>query len=144
MTARCCRLQSLFARGFTLLELLVVLVILGLLASYVAPRYFGQIGKSETQVARAQIDAFAKALDQYRIDIGSYPSTEDGLTALFRKPTTAGPRWMGPYLQKEPPVDPWGRSYVYRAAPGQNDYELLTLGKDGQAGGDNENADIRR
>lgn len=129
--------------GFTLLELLVVLVILGLLASYVAPRYFGQIGKSELQVAKSQMDAFAKALDQYRIDVGNYPSTEEGLAALNRKPAGAT-RWVGPYLQKDPPLDPWGRPYVYRASSGQADFELLTLGKDGQPGGENENADIRR
>ena len=129
-------------RAFTLLELLVVLVILGLLASYVAPRYLSQVGRSEVQVAKAQMDAFSKALDQYRLDVGQYPSSEQGLSALYRKPDGLT-RWQGPYLKKEPPDDPWGRSYVYRAGVGNADFELSTLGKDGRPGGENENADIK-
>lgn len=127
--------------GFTLLELLVVLVILGLLASYVAPRYFGQIVRSEVQVTRAQMDAFAKALDQFRLDTGQYPTTEQGLVALV-KATAATPRWNGPYLQKEPPPDPWGSAYVYRRLP-SGEYELLSYGKDRRSGGTGDDADIR-
>src|SRR4029079_5364147 len=94
------------AAGFTLLELLVVLVILGLLAGYVAPKYFSQIGKSETKVAKAQIEAFDKALGTYRIDVGHYPTSEQGLAALVTNPADE-PKWAGPYLSKQVPLDPW-------------------------------------
>jgi general secretion pathway protein G len=128
-------------RGFTLLELLVVMVILGLLAAYVGPRYFSQIGKSERKVAQAQLDAFAKALDQYRLDTGHYPKSEQGLNALAAKPADE-PKWDGPYLQKAVPLDPWGRPYLYRV-PGQKaEYDLLSLGRDGQPGGSGEDADV--
>lgn len=128
-------------QGFTLLELLVVLVVLGLLAGIVAPKYFNQLGKSEAKVARAQIEGLVKALDIYRLEVGRYPSTEQGLTALTNAPSDE-PRWAGPYLQKGVPQDPWGRAYVYRS-PGENgDFDLLTLGKDGQPGGDGENAEV--
>ena len=122
--------------GFTLLELLVVIVIIGLLAGYVAPRYFSQVGKSEVQITRAQIDAIEKALDHYRLDTRRYPTTEQGLEALMSKPANE-PNWNGPYLRKAVPSDPWGRPYVYRI-PGQNggDFDLLSTGKDGQPGGD--------
>jgi general secretion pathway protein G len=119
-------------RGFTLLELLVVIVIIGLLAGYVAPRYFSQVDKSEAQVARAQIEALEKALDQYRLDTRRYPTTEQGLQALITRPGDE-PGWSGPYLKKAVPNDPWGRPYVYRA-PGQNgEFELFTRGPDGKA-----------
>jgi len=127
--------------GFTLLELLVVMVIIGLLASYVAPRYFSQIGKSEAGVARAQLDAFDKALSQYRLDIGRYPSTEQGLTALVKRPSDEG-RWTGPYLAKDIPLDPWGRPYVYRHPGEHGEYDLFSLGRDGQPGGSGDAADI--
>lgn len=118
------------AAGFTLLELLVVLVIIGLLAGFVAPHFFGQIGKSEQKVVVAQIDAFEKALDQYRLDVGRYPSTEEGLDALVTRPGTDS-RWSGPYLRKSVPLDPWGRAYVYRS-PGPNGaYELFSAGREG-------------
>lgn len=128
-------------RGFTLLELLVVMVIIGMLAGYVAPKVFGQIGKSQVKITHAQIDALQKALDQYRIDTGRYPPTSAGLNALVSQPA-GEPRWSGPYLSKSPPLDPWGRPYVYRA-PGQHgEYDLLSLGKDGRPGGSGEDADI--
>jgi len=127
--------------GFTLLELLVVMVIIGLLAGLVAPRYFDQIGKSTTKVAKAQIDSLGKALDQYRLDVGSYPSTEEGLNALTTSPQNQ-PRWSGPYLQKAVPLDPWDRPYQYRAPGEHGDYDLYTLGRDGQVGGTGENADV--
>lgn len=131
----------MFSKGFTLLELLVVLVILGLLAAYVGPRYFGQLGKAEVKTAQAQLDAFKKALDTYRLDVGRYPSTEQGLAALVTRPANEA-KWQGPYLDKTPPSDPWGRSYQYRS-PGQHgEYDLFSYGKDGVPGGDAENTDI--
>jgi general secretion pathway protein G len=128
--------------GFTLLELLVVVLIIGLLAGFVAPRYFGQVGKSEINVAKAQIDALEKALDQYRLDTGHYPSTELGLVSLVQRPQNE-PKWSGPYLRKDVPLDPWGRAYVYKM-PGDKggDFDIVTFGKDGQPGGTGENADI--
>jgi len=128
--------------GFTLLELLVVIAIIGLLAAYVGPRYFAQLGKSEVTTARAQIDAFTKALDTYRLDTGRFPATEQGLNALMTAPAGVS-KWNGPYLGKAVPLDPWGRAYVYRA-PGAagKDYEVLSYGKDGVPGGSGEDADL--
>jgi general secretion pathway protein G len=129
------------AGGFTLLELLVVMVIIGLLAGLVGPRYFDQIGKSNVKIAKAQIDSLGKALDQYRLDVGDYPSTEEGLDALVTKPQNE-PRWSGPYLKKAVPLDPWDRPYVYRSPGEHGDYDLYTLGKSGQPGGTGENVAI--
>ena len=128
--------------GFTLLELLVVVLIIGLLAGFVAPRYFGQVGKSEINVAKAQIDALEKALDQYRLDTGHYPTTELGLVALVQRPQNE-PKWAGPYLRKDVPLDPWGKAYIYKM-PGEKggDFDILSYGKDGAPGGTGENADI--
>nr|WP_314539745.1 type II secretion system major pseudopilin GspG [uncultured Massilia sp.] len=128
--------------GFTLLELLVVIVIIGLLAAYVGPKYFSQLGKSEVTVARAQIDAFEKSLDTFRLDVGRYPTTEEGLNALMAAPPTAAAKWNGPYLKKGVPADPWGHAYQYRAPGTKAEYEVLSLGKDGQPGGEGDNADI--
>ncbi|MGV3581290.1 MAG: type II secretion system major pseudopilin GspG [Methylophilus sp.] len=135
-------LQLKSSRGFTLLELLVVMVIIGLLAGYVGPKYFEQIGKSETKTAKAQIDALGKALDQYRIDTGSYPSTEQGLAALNKNPGSSE-KWSGPYLKKDVPNDPWDKPYIYKH-PGEHggDYDLYSLGKDGQQGGTKESEDV--
>jgi general secretion pathway protein G len=127
--------------GFTLLELLVVVVIIGLLAGFVAPRYFGQVGKSEVNVAKAQIDALEKALDQYRLDTGHYPAAELGLDALIKRPANE-PKWNGPYLRRDIPLDPWGKPYVYRIPGERGDFDLLSFGKDGRPGGSGENADI--
>ena len=128
--------------GFTLLELLVVMVIIGLLVGYVGPRYFSQVGKSEIKAARAQINALEKALDMYRLDTGHYPSSELGLKALNEQPANET-RWSGPYLSKGIPPDPWGNAYLYRI-PGANgaDYDLYSFGNDGKAGGSGEAADI--
>lgn len=128
-------------RGFTLLELLVVMVILGLLAGYVGPKYFSQIGKSEVKTARTQIEAIAKALDQYRLDTGRYPTTEQGLAALNARPANE-PKWDGPYLSKALPNDPWGRAYQYRSPGEQGEYDLFSFGRDGQPGGADDGADI--
>ena len=127
--------------GFTLLELLVVLVIIGLLAGYVAPKYFAQIGKSEVKTAKAQIEGLEKALDQYRIDTGHYPTTEQGLAALNTKPADE-PRWDGPYLRKNLPLDPWGKPYQYRMPGEHGDMDIFSFGRDGQVGGTGENADV--
>lgn len=127
--------------GFTLLELLVVMVIIGLLAGYVGPKYFAQIGKSESKAAKAEVDALGKALDQFRLDTGHYPTMEQGLAALFVLPANE-PKWDGPYLQKEAPPDPWGRPYVFRIPGEHGEYDLYSYGKDGQPGGTKEAADI--
>jgi general secretion pathway protein G len=127
--------------GFTLLELLVVMVIIGLLAGYVGPKLFAQIGRSETKVARAQMGAFEKSLDQYRIDTGRYPATEQGLAALLARPADE-PRWAGPYLAKALPRDPWGRDYQYRSPGEPGEVDLWSYGRDGKAGGDGDDADV--
>jgi general secretion pathway protein G len=127
--------------GFTLLELLVVIVIIGLLAGYVAPRYFSQVGKSEVQVAKAQIDALEKSLDQYRLDTRHYPSADQGLTALVSKPSSET-TWNGPYLKKAVPNDPWGRPYVYRTPGQKGEFDLFSYGRDGKPGGTGDDADI--
>jgi len=127
--------------GFTLLELLVVMLIIGLLAGYVAPRYFAQIGKSEVKATKAQIDALEKALDQYRLDVGHYPTTEQGLEALMTRPAEET-RWQGPYLKKAVPLDPWGHPYQYKSPGEHGEFDLLSFGKDGQPGGTDEAADI--
>lgn len=134
-------LSARVVQGFTLLELLVVMVIIGLLAGYVGPKYFAQIGKSEIKLARAQIDALDKSLDQFRLDTGHYPSMEDGLAALVARPASE-PKWDGPYLKKGVPQDPWGNPYVYRIPGEHSEYDLLSYGKDGQLGGEGEAADI--
>ncbi len=128
-------------RGFTLLELLVVMVIIGLLAGYVGPKFFGQIGKSEVKAAKAQIDALQKSLDQYRLDVGHYPSTEQGLAVLVAKPADE-PKWAGPYLSKAVPKDPWGHDYQYRSPGEHGEYDLLSFGRDGRPGGEGEDADL--
>jgi general secretion pathway protein G len=128
-------------QGFTLLELLVVIVIIGLLAGLVAPRYFDQVSKSNTKIARAQIDSLEKALDQYRLDVGGYPTTDPGLAALNTRPQNLE-KWAGPYLKKAVPPDPWGASYIYKSPGDHGDYDLSSLGSDGQAGGSGEASDV--
>jgi general secretion pathway protein G len=127
--------------GFTLLELLVVIVIIGLLATLVAPRYFEQVGKTNLKVARAQIVSLEKALDQYRLDVGRYPSTDQGLAALMTKPA-GEERWAGPYLKKAAPPDPWGRPYAYKSPGEFGDVDLASFGADGQPGGAGEAEDV--
>jgi general secretion pathway protein G len=130
------------SRGFSLIELLVVIIILGLLAGLVGPRLFGRVGQSKQAAARAQIELFGAALDQYRLDVGSYPSSGNGLDALVKNPNVTN--WNGPYLKKNlVPVDPWGKPYQYKCCPGEHgDYDIWTLGADGAPGGEGENADV--
>ena len=127
--------------GFTLLELLVVIVIVGLLASYVAPRYFKEADKSKIKVAQAQIEGLGKALDHYRLDVGRYPSTEQGLAALMERPTNES-KWSGPYLTKALPLDPWDRAYMYRSPGEHGEYDIFSYGRDSKAGGSEEDVDI--
>jgi general secretion pathway protein G len=126
--------------GFTLIELLVVIIVLGLLVGLVGPRLFGRVGQSKQAAAKAQIELLGAGLDQYRLDVGSYPNTSQGVDALQRSPGV--PNWNGPYLKKAVPKDPWGNPYKYRA-PGQHgEYDLWSEGADGAPGGEGENADI--
>ena len=136
--------RSVCARGFTLLELLVVILIIGLLVGIVAPRLLGQVSKSEVTAARAQLDAIDKAVQAYRMDAGRFPSTSQGLRALVMIPPDE-PKWRGPYMQSEVPPDPWGSPYQYRL-PGTNgrDYDLYSLGRDRAQGGSGDDADLYR
>ncbi len=132
--------------GLTLIEILVVIIVLGLLAGLVAPRIIGRVSEAKTQTARTQIALLGVALDNYRLDNGYYPTTEQGLAALRTRPLSEPqPRnWRGPYLQKDVPDDPWDRPYLYRS-PGEintGSYDLLTLGRDGQPGGEDEDTDV--
>jgi general secretion pathway protein G len=132
--------------AFTLIELIVVLVVLGLLAGLVAPQIFGRVSEAKAVSARTQLQLLSAALDGYRLDNGSYPTTAQGLGALSTRPATepAPTNWRGPYLRKELPLDPWGRAYLY-AAPGTRNptgFDLATLGRDGKPGGEGEDADI--
>lgn len=133
-------------RGLTLIEILVVIVILGVMASLVGPAVFGHVGVAKTTTARSQIELLGAALDAYRLDTGRYPATEQGLAALREEPIAAPiPRnWRGPYLRREVPVDPWGNDYLYESPGSQNaiGFDLLTLGLDGELGGEGENADV--
>jgi len=130
------------ADGFTLIELLVVLVIIGLLATLVAPNFIGQSEKAKPKAARAQLENMRNALDMYQLDVGRYPTTEEGLTALRQRPSSAT-RWSGPYLRDELPMDPWGRPYIYRSpGEGGGNYDIQSYGADGRAGGEGNNADV--
>ncbi|MBN1278039.1 MAG: type II secretion system major pseudopilin GspG, partial [Deltaproteobacteria bacterium] len=120
-------------RGFTLIEVLIVMVILGLLAALVGPRMFGKVGKSKQNAAKAQISLFGTALDTYRLDVGRYPKTEQGLQALRVKPD-GEEKWDGPYVSKEIPLDPWGNPYIYESPSEHGDYAITSLGADGSAG----------
>ncbi len=129
-------------KGFTLIELLVVMVIIALLASLVAPKLFSKLGASKQKAAKAQIQMIETALDAFRLDVGRYPTTAEGLKVLWQDPGNIK-GWDGPYLPKPVKADPWGNPYVYKS-PGDNGkpYELKSLGADGKEGGSGENADI--
>ena len=129
-------------RAFSLIELLVVIIILGLIAGLVGPRLFGRVSQSKQATSKAQVELFGAALDQYRLDIGAYPPSGAGLQALVQNPNVAN--WNGPYLKKPVvPLDPWGRPYQYKCCPGDHgDYDIWTHGADGTPGGEGENADV--
>lgn len=127
--------------GFTLLELLVVIVIIGLLAGLVGPRYFDTVSKSKAKVARAQMDSLEKAFDQYRLEVGAFPTQEQGLEALMTQPTGVS-KWQGPYLKKGVPLDPWGHPYIYNLSESQKEMDIVSLGSDGQPGGEGDAKDI--
>ena len=128
-------------KGFTLIELMIVLFILGLLAALVAPRLMGRVGKAKQKSAAAQIQLLATALDLFHLDVGRYPTGDEGLKTLREKPSNPG-SWGGPYLDKAIPKDPWGRDYIYKAPGDHGPYDLFSLGADGSPGGDGENQDI--
>jgi general secretion pathway protein G len=133
--ARCCS-------GFTLIELMVVMIILGLLAALVVPRMFGKLGKAKTNAAYTQIQLLGTALDSYRLDVGKYPSSAEGLEALV-SPVSGAEDWSGPYLKKiEIPLDPWNQPYHYEAPGKHGDYDLYSLGADNSEGGDGEDKDV--
>ncbi len=132
-------------RGFTLIEILVVIVVIAILATLVAPNVFQHVGTAKSTTAKSQIEMIASALDAYRLDTGAYPTTAQGLQALQEIPAVDPPtNWRGPYLRKAVPLDPWGRPYVY-LSPGEvnpTGFDLFSYGADGQPGGEGENADI--
>ncbi|HEY6095563.1 MAG TPA: type II secretion system major pseudopilin GspG [Gallionellaceae bacterium] len=127
--------------GFTLMELLLVLVIIGLLAAVVGPSLYQRIKPAKETAARAQIENFATALDNFMMDTGRYPTTQEGLKALRNKPDNLD-KWNGPYLKKELPDDPWGTAYQYRAPGRSGGYEIVSFGADGKEGGEGDNVDI--
>lgn len=136
---------NLRRRGFTLIEILVVIVVIAILATLVAPNVFQHVGTAKSTTAKSQIEMIASALDAYRLDTGAYPTTAQGLQALQEIPSIDPPaNWRGPYLRKAVPLDPWGRPYVY-LSPGEvnpTGFDLFSYGADGQLGGEGENADI--
>ena len=129
-------------RGFTLIEMMVVMVIIGLLMALVGPRFIRQEEKARVRAARAQIELLGTALDTFRLDVGRYPTTQEGLGALRQRPFGLD-RWDGPYLKKDVPKDTWDRPYQYRS-PGEagRPYDLVSLGADGAPGGDGDNRDL--
>ncbi len=128
-------------KGFSLIELLIVMVIIGMLAGLVGPKMFGKVGKSKQKSAKAQISLFETALDMYRLDVGKYPTSDVGLEGLRVKPDDAN-KWDGPYLPKDVPPDPWGTAYNYESPSEHGDYEIVSYGADGADGGEEEDMDI--
>jgi general secretion pathway protein G len=128
-------------KGFTLIELLVVLAILAMLAALVVPRVFKNLDKAKVDTAKAQIAAFESALGSYRLDVGSFPTTDQGLQALRTRPVGVE-NWDGPYLPKDIPLDPWKHPYVYRCPSEHGDYEIISYGADGREGGEGVDRDI--
>jgi len=128
-------------QGFTLIEILIVVIIIGLLASLVGPKLFSKVSGAKQKSAKAQIELFGTALDAFRLDTGRYPTSEEGLKALREKPSGTD-MWQGPYLPKELPADPWGKPYVHKRPGDHGEYDLVSFGLDGVEGGEGENLDI--
>jgi general secretion pathway protein G len=128
-------------KGFTLVELIVVVIIIGLLAGLVVPQFIKQEEKATAKAARAQIELLGTALDTFRLDVGRYPTTQEGLQALNQKPGGVD-RWDGPYLKKDVPPDPWGKPYIYKSPGDHGPYDITSLGADGIAGGQENNQDV--
>lgn len=142
------RLPSRYApmrSAFTLIEILVVIVVIAILATLVAPNVFQHVGAAKDATAKSQIEMLGAALDAYRLDAGAYPSTQQGLQSLVEIPSVDAPTsWRGPYLRKAVPLDPWNRPYIF-LSPGEvnlNSYDLISYGADGQPGGEGDNADV--
>jgi general secretion pathway protein G len=135
-----CRRHRPGQKGFTLVELLVVMVILGLIAALVGPRLFPKLGKGKQSAAKAQIELLGQALDHFRLDVGRLPTTQEGLNILMVNPGIE--KWDGPYLKKDMPVDPWGKPYQYVSPGAHGEYDLFSYGRDGAAGGEGEDQDI--
>src|SRR4030042_5100538 len=133
--------HEILLTGFTLIELLMVMIIIGLLAAFVAPKFMGKVGKAKLQATQAQIELFGAALDAFRLDVGRYPTTEEGLAALRVKPDQAE-RWDGPYLKKNIPSDPWKHDYIYKYPGDNGDYDIISYGADGREGGEGEDQDV--
>ncbi|WP_291323176.1 type II secretion system major pseudopilin GspG [Desulfonatronospira sp.] len=129
-------------RGFSLIELLIVMIILGLLASLVGPRLFGHVDDARVSTAKSQIELLGTALDSYRLDVGRYPTTEQGLDALRREPSGVR-NWNGPYLNRNIPKDPWGNEYQYKSPGDHGEYDLWSYGADGEPGGEGDSAEVR-
>ena len=128
-------------RGFTLVEMLVVLVIVGLLLALVGPKVFSKLGKGKQTAAKAQIELLGQTLDHFRLDVGRYPTTQEGLAALMTNPGI--PNWDGPYInKKDVPNDPWGKPYMYQCPGTHGEYDLSSYGMDGTPGGEGENKDV--
>ncbi len=128
-------------KGFTLIELLVVMVIIGLLAALVGPRFIRQEEKAKVKAAKAQIELLSTSLDTFRLDVGRYPTSQEGLEALRTQPGGLE-RWDGPYLKKDVPLDPWGKPYIYKSPGDHGPFDILSYGADGAPGGDGDNHDI--
>ena len=129
------------SEGFSLIELLVVIIILGLLSALVGPKFFGKVDKAKTKTAKAQIELLGSALDSFRLDNGRYPTTDEGLDALREKPEELKD-WDGPYLPKPVPLDPWDRAYIYTCPGEHGDYDLYSYGRDGVEGGEKIDQDV--
>jgi len=130
------------ARGFTLIEILIVVVIIGMLASLVGPQLFKKVGSSRQKTAQAQMSMIETALKTFRLDIGRYPTSEEGLKSLVIKPESLR-AWDGPYLEKDVPLDPWSNPYIYKCPAEKSEYEIISYGADGKPEGDGENKDIK-